>query len=123
MLTANELYEGVNHLYETVKIIDRIGSDLYNGVIVPHVCDEDIKEGYLQCNKCRLYTQRNTTFDELLEPALGNIYSCWAMLSHLTKEGFTITGIRSILVELSEAKVAIGIVIEEMENMLSQMTR
>lgn len=122
MLTANELFKGVEHLYETVKIIDKIGSDLYNGVIVPHICDEDIREGYLQCNSCRLYTSK-TEFDELLEPALGNLYTVFMMLNHLTKEGFTITGIRSILRELSDAKVAIGTVIEEMENMLSMMER
>lgn len=122
MLTPDELYNGIEHLYESVKIIDRIGENLYNGTIIPHVCDSDIRkrEGYLQCNKCRLYTG-STDFDELLEPALGNIYSVYCMLKQLSETEFTITGIRSILRELNDAKVAIGIVIEKMEDMLSMI--
>ena len=117
-LTPNQLYNGIDHLYESVKIIDKIGNDLYNGVIVSHVSTEDIKEGYLQCNKSRLFIQDQ---DELLEPALGNWYSVFCMLTHLSETRFTNIGIRSILRELNDAKMAIGEVIEEMENLLSMM--
>lgn len=117
-LTSEQLYGGIEHLYNAVKVIDKIGNDLYNGVIVSHVSSEDIKEGYLQCNKSRLFIKDQ---DELLEPALGCLYSSWAMINHLTQTGFTITGIKSILRELNDAKMAIAEVIEEMENLLSMM--
>ena len=65
-LTPSQLYNGIDHLYASVRIIDKIGNDLYHGIIVSHVSTEDIKEGYLQCNKSRLYLKDQ---DELLEPA------------------------------------------------------
>lgn len=117
-LTSTELYGGIEHLYASVRIIDKIGNDLYNGVIVSNVSTEDIKEGYLQCNKSRLFIKDQ---DELLEPALGSMYSVFCMLTQLSETGFTITGIRSILKELNDAKMAIAEVIEEMENLLSMM--
>ena len=117
-LTPSQLYNGIDHLYASVRIIDKIGNDLYNGIILSHVSTEDIKEGYLQCNKSRLYLKDQ---DELLEPALGCLYTSCAMITHLSETGFTITGIKSILRELNDAKMAIAEVIEEMENLRSMM--
>ena len=45
---------------------------------------EDLAECWLQINKCRIYTEKILFLDEILIPAMGEVYTAKAMFDSLT---------------------------------------
>lgn len=117
----HELIKAIEHLYEALRFVSVVKEYFITGRISSADIDEDIRGGYLEANKCRLYTEDIPLFEEILQPVLSNFFSAWAMNSQLWEQGYTKPGVRSILVELEDASVSLRFCLECMENLLNEV--
>ena len=115
------LLTAIKHLYSALEKIEKVKFYFAAGTISSIDIDENIKSGYLETNRCRLYTEEIDLFEEILQPVLANFYSVWAMNGQLWEQGYTKYGILSILSELDSAKISLKFCLEYMEDLLNDI--
>lgn len=115
------LLQAIKHLYSALERIEQVKLYFSVGTISSIDIDEDIRSGYLETNRCRLYTEEIVLFEEILIPVLSNFYSVWAMNGQLWEQGYTKYGIRSIITELDNARISLKFCLEYMEDLLNDI--
>ena len=116
-LTAEELIKAKAHLYKSLQIIEQQLNGIVQGIYNALLTSTELAEGWLEVNKCRIYTENIAAFEEYLQPAMGLINDAKLMVDHLAakKLGLTRHGRISILQSLNEARALIILVVNELE--------
>lgn len=116
-LPVKEHFKAVDHLYKSMNILETVVELVDNGAYDALVCSEKLKESWYEINCCRIYTEKDVNFEELLQPALGYVSDAKSMIDSLVhwNLGLTKYGRLSILSALNLASKLIRYTLEELE--------
>jgi hypothetical protein len=120
-LEAHELTKAVEHLYEALKLIERVQNELCLGTMAALSLMKDLAEAWYEINKCRIYTEKIVDFEEMLQPAMGYVNDARCMVETVADKegGMTESAFSAILGCLWEAAARVHCVVEELESWMS----
>ena len=119
-LTADQLHEAIEHLYEALSILQSVLKEIGSGAARGLNISEDLGKAWFEVNCCRLYTQSDVNLEELNLDAMGLINDAKCMVDSLIgwKKGLTPHGKLSISQCIDSASGYLKIALEELENLL-----
>ena len=119
-LTANQLHEAIEHLYEASKILRSVLKEIGSGAIRGHDISEDLGKAWFEVNSCRLYTQADVNLEELNLDAMGLINDAKCMMDSLVGwgKGLTLHGEIFIKQSILTASSCLKIALNELESFL-----
>ena len=119
-LTADQLHEAIEHLYEALKILESVLREIGSGGIRGLDTSVDLGKAWFEVNCCRLYTQSDVNLEELNLDAMGLINDAKCMMDSLVSwgKGLTPHGKLSISQCIDSAAGCLKIALEELENLL-----
>lgn len=118
-IKPKDLMAAIEHLYCASNWIRTVYDNFSKGTISSNAIDRDILAGYHATNQCRLFTENIPVLEEVLQTVLASLYSAWSMNLQLWEQGYTVYGVRSILMELGDAYAGVRCCLEQMENHLN----
>jgi hypothetical protein len=119
-LTADQLHEAIEHLYEALSILQSVLKEIGSGAIRGLDMSEDLGKAWFEVNCCRLHTQSDVNLEELNLDAMGLINDAKCMMESLVswKKGLTPHGKLFISHNIVSAAGYLKIALEELENLL-----
>lgn len=118
----DHLMAAIGHLYKALELLTGVNNAIVSQSLNFLELVEDLAAGWLEVNRCRIYTENILFYDELLIPALGLINDARLMLESLVhwKLGLTLQAKYNILRCLKEAIMeGIGPCLAELEACLA----
>jgi hypothetical protein len=100
-----DLMAAIAHLYKAMELLTHVNNEIVDQPINAMELTQELSAGWLEVNKCRLYTEDILFYEELLIPAMGLINDAKVMLESLIhwKLGMTLQAKYNILRSLKEA--------------------
>ena len=119
-LTADQLHEAIEHLYEALRILQSVLKEIGSGAIRGLDISEDLGKAWFEVNCCRLYTQSDVNLEELNLDAMALINDAKCMMDSLMgwEKGLTSHGKLFISQNIVSAMGCLKIALEELENLL-----
>ena len=119
-LTADQLHEAIEHLYEALRILKLVLEEIGSGAIRGLEISEDLANAWFEVNCCRLYTQSDVNLEELNLDAMGLINDAKCMMDSLVswKKGLTPHGKLFIGQSIASAAGYLKMALDELEDML-----
>ena len=119
-LTAEQLYEAIEHLYKALRILQSVLDEIGRGGISGFDISEDLGKAWFEVNCCRLYTESDVNFEELNLDAMALINDAKCMMDSLMvwKKGLSPHGKLFISQCIVSAAGGLRIALEELENLL-----
>jgi hypothetical protein len=98
-LSYDNLMAAIGHLYRAMDLLTYVNNEIVDRSIDALDLIEKLGDGWREVNRCRLYTQDQLFYEELLVPSMGLINDAKTMLESLIawKLGMTIHAKHSIL--------------------------
>ena len=120
-LEYKEIIQALHALYSAQKFLVDLYELIYTGCYVSSSASADLATAWYRVNVCRLYTETDVHFEELLQPSMGLIVDAKEMIDRLAAwgKGVTRAGQANILVCIREAGDGIFTAIEKLELMLN----
>lgn len=118
-IERREILEATDHLNAALLLLTDVHNNIVIGLIDFVETIEALTSVWNEINMCRVYTQHNVDFEELLIPAMGFVTDARLMLESLVawKLGLTLYAKISILSSIREAITSgLGPAIVELEN-------
>ena len=118
IITHRDLLAAISHLYKAMELLAHVNNEIVDQPINALELTQELSDGWLEVNKCRLYTEDILYFEELLIPAMGLINDAKMMLESIVywKLGMTLQAKYNILRCLREAaQVGINPSLAELE--------
>jgi hypothetical protein len=121
-LTASQLLEAIEHLYEASRILRSVLREIEGGAIRGIEISNSLAAAWFQVNCCRLYTQSEVNFEELNVEAMGLINDAKCMIDSLIAwhKGMTPHGKLYISHNIRFAGANLNLVLTELESWLYQ---
>jgi hypothetical protein len=118
-IPIKELFKAVDHLYKSISLIEPVMDFVFDGAYDALVCSEKLKTAWLEINCCRLYTEKDVNFEEMLQPALGYTSDAKSMIDSLAHWNMALTRHAkfNILNCLDAARKLVGLALEALEGM------
>ncbi len=116
------LMAAIGHLYKAMDLLTYVNNEIVDQTIDALDLAEKLSDGWLEVNRCRLYTKDIPYYDELLIPSMGLINDAKLMLESLIewKLGMTIHAKHNILRCIKEAALeCINLSLNELESCLN----
>jgi hypothetical protein len=82
-LNADQILAAIEHLYKALEILHSTEKDLDGEAVSGADLSSKLAEGWLEVNKCRVYTERVPDLEELLVPCLGSLNDARSMLESI----------------------------------------
>jgi hypothetical protein len=119
-LTADQLYEACEHLYEALRILESVLKEIGRGAIRGLNISEDLGKAWFEVNCCRLYTQADVNLEELNLDAMGLINDAQCMMDSLVdwEKGLTPHGKLFISQSIVSAAGYLKMALDELESLL-----
>ena len=119
-LTVEQLLEGIEHLYETLRILKSVLKEIGSGAMRGIEISDGLATAWFQVNCCRLYIQSDVNFEELNMEAMGLINDAKCMTDSLIswQKGMTPHGKLYITHSIREAAGNLNLVLTELESWL-----
>jgi hypothetical protein len=119
-LTADQLHEAIEHLYEALSILQSVLREIGSGTIGGLDISRDLGEAWFEVNCCRLHTQSDVNLEELNLEAMALINDAKCMMESLVswKKGLTPHGKLFIGQNITSAAGYLKMALDELENML-----
>jgi hypothetical protein len=119
-LTADQLHEAIDHLYEAERILRSVLKEIGSGAIQGLDVSEELATAWFEVNCCRLYTQSDVNLEELNLEAMGLINDAKCMMDSLVswKKGLTPHGQFYMRQSIISAMSGLKVVLNELESML-----
>lgn len=119
-LSNDELRAAIDHLGNALQMVLEITDAMNSGVMDITELAEQCEKSWNELNKCRLYTEKILFIEELIIPAMGQIYDAKVMFDSLVawKLGMTVYAARSIWTCLRDVEVAVRQCLDEMVSWL-----
>ena len=117
-ITHRNLMAAISHLYKAMELLAHVNNKIVDQPINALELMQELSDGWLEVNKCRLYTEDILFYEELLIPAMGLINDAKMMLESIIywKLGMTLQAKYNILKSLREAaQVGINPCLAELE--------
>jgi len=123
-LTATQLFEAIEHLYEALRILESVLKEIERGAMRGIEISKSLTTAWFQVNCCRLYTESDVNYEELNVEAMGLISDAKSMRDSLIswKKGMTPHGKFHITQSIREAAGNLNLVLTELERLLSNET-
>ena len=123
-LTATQLLEALEHLYEALRILNSVLEEIERGAIRGIEISKSLAIAWFQVNCCRLYTESDVNFEELNVAALGLINDAKSMMDSLVswQKGLSLHGKLYVTQSIREAEGNLNLVVTELESLLSHET-
>lgn len=123
-LTADQLLEAIEHLYEAVRILKSVLEEIEGGAMRGIVISNSLATAWFQVNCCRVYTQSYISFEELNVDAMGLINDAKCMIDSLIswQKGMTPHGRLYITDSIRSAGAKLNLALAELESWLSTKT-
>jgi hypothetical protein len=120
-LEYKEVMQALNALYKAKQLLLKSYSQVKDGRYAALPIQEDLADSWYYCNVCRVFTETDVHFEELLQPAMGLIVDAKEMVDSLVAwgKGVTRAGQANILRCINEAGDEIFTAIERLESMLN----
>ena len=119
-LTVEQLLEGIEHLYEALRILKSVHKEIGSGAMRGIEISDGLATAWFQVNCCRLYTESDVNFEELNMEAMGLINDAKCMTDSLIswQKGMTPHGKLYITHSIREAAGNLNLVLTELESWL-----
>lgn len=119
-LTVEQLLEGIEHLYEALRILKSVLKEIGSGAMRGIEISDGLATAWFQVNCCRLYTESDVNFEELNMEAMGLINDAKCMTDSLIswQKGMTPHGKLYITHSIREAAGNLNLVLTELESWL-----
>lgn len=119
-LTVEQLLEGIEHLYEALRILKSVLKEIGSGAMRGIEISDGLATAWFQVNCCRLYIQSDINFEELNMEAMGLINDAKCMTDSLIswQKGMTPHGKLYITHSIREAAGNLNLVLTELESWL-----
>ncbi len=119
-LTVEQLLEGIEHLYEALRILKSVLKEIGSGAMRGIEISDGLATAWFQVNCCRLYIQSDVNFEELNMEAMGLINDAKCMTDSLIswQKGMTPHGKLYITHSIREAAGKLNLVLTELESWL-----
>jgi hypothetical protein len=119
-LTVEQLLEGIEHLYEALRILKSVLKEIGSGAMRGIEISDGLATAWFQVNCCRLYIQSDVNFEELNMEAMGLINDAKCMTDSLIswQKGMTPHGKLYITHSIREAAGNLNLVLTELESWL-----
>lgn len=82
-LTADQLHEAIEHLYEALSILQSVLKEIGSGAIGGLDISKTLGEAWFEVNCCRLHTQLDLNLEELNLEAMALINDAKCMMESL----------------------------------------
>lgn len=121
-LTIDELGTAIEHLTAAARLLQECQKNIASKAFIGNKVSGSLADAWYQINLCRLYTETSVTFEGYIQTAMGQIVDAKEMLDSLIHWGKGITwhAQRAILYACSEAVRNADVVLNELEQMLSE---
>lgn len=119
-LTADQLYEASEHLYEAFRILESVLKEIGSGAIRGLNISEDLGKAWFEVNCCRLYTQSDVNLEELNLDAMGLINDAKCMMDSLVGWGKGLTPHGKLFISQCVVSAAgyLKMTLDELESLL-----
>lgn len=119
-LEYKELIQALKALYSAQQLLLKVYSQVIDGRYDAYFTQEDLATAWYRVNVCRLFTETDVNFEELLQPSMGQIVDAKEMIDSLAAwgKGVTRAGQANILTCIKDAGDGIFTAIERLESML-----
>lgn len=119
-LTADQLYEAIEHLYEAISILRSVLEEIGSGAIQGLKISENLAKAWFEVNCCRLYTQSEVNLEVFNQEAMGLINDAKCMMDSLMSwgKGLTPHGKLFIRQSITSAVCDLTVVVNELEGLL-----
>lgn len=119
-LSNEELRAAIDHLGNALQVVLEIAEAMSSGVMDINKLAEQSAKSWNEMNKCRLYTEEILFLEELIIPAMGQMYDAKTMFDSLLawKIGMTVHAARSIWTCLRDVEFAVRQCLDEMVSWL-----
>jgi hypothetical protein len=123
-LTATQLFEAIEHLYEALRILESVLKEIERGAMRGIEISKSLATAWFQVNCCRLYTESDLSHEELNVEAMGLINDAKSMMDSLIswEKGMTPHGKFYITQSIREAAGNLILVLTELESLLPNET-
>ena len=120
-LEYKEVIQALNALYKAKQLLLKVYSQVKDGRYDACFLQEDLATAWYRVNVCRVFTETDVHFEELLQPAMGLIVDAKEMVDSLAAwgKGVTRAGQTNILTCIRNAGDEIFTAIEKLESMLN----
>lgn len=121
-LTADQLIEAIEHLYEALEILASVLKEIGSGAVRGVEVSENLAKAWFEVNSCRLYTESDVNLEELNIEAMGSINDAKCMMDSLIswEKGMTPHGKLYITQSIIFAVCNVKIVLSKLESWLYQ---
>lgn len=119
-MTADQLYEAIEHLYEAISILRSVLKEIGSGAIQGLKISENLAKAWFEVNCCRLYSQSEVNLEEFNQEAMGLINDAKCMMDSLMSwgKGLTPHGKLFIRQSITSAVCDLTVVVNELEDLL-----
>ena len=123
-LTATQLFEAIEHLYEALRILKSVLKEIEQGAMRGIEISNSLAAAWFQVNCCRLYIESDVNYEELNVEAMGLINDAKSMMDSLIdwQKGMTPHGRLYITHNIRSAGADLNLVLTELESWLSKQT-
>lgn len=123
-LTADQLLEAIQQLYEALGILKSVLRETSSRAMRGIEISKSLATAWFHVNCCRLYTQSNVNFEELNVEAMGLINDAKSIIDSLIiwQKGMTPHGKLYIIRSIREAVGNLNVVLTELERWLGKET-
>ena len=120
-LEYKEVIQALSTLYKAKQLLLKVYSQVKDGRYDACFLQEDLATAWYRVNVCRIFTETDVHFEELLQPAMGLIVDAKEMVDSLAAwgKGVTRAGQANILTCIRNAGDEIFTAIEKLESMLN----
>jgi hypothetical protein len=104
-LEFDHLMAAIEHLYKAMELLTDVNNEIVDQPIDALKLIDKLSDGWLEVNRCRLYTENSVFYESMLLPSMGLINDAKIMLESLMhwKLGMTIHAKHNILKSIKEA--------------------
>lgn len=123
-LTATQLFEAIEHLYEALRILKLVLKEIEWGAMRGIEISKRLATAWFQVNCCRLYTESDLNYEELNLEAMGLINDAKSMMDSLIswEKGMTLHGKLYMTQSIREAVGNLNLVLTDLESLLPNET-